>query len=396
MSLMDAVKLLPVKNNAVDLTDVAQRLLCIFKKFHGSYKLITDVKSDNFMVARGEGSVAERMRMVDLALLRDMMNEYGKHAANEQASSMRGTPLYASLNVHELQSPSRRDDIESLVFMLAEMVIAVRAAHTEPKPEWYKTESFLPWSNGKSDDDIFEQKKKNLEDRSSELYSRMPPNLVPLFQEMWNECRRCQYKDEPNYDFFLNSFKKLIVCLPDNKRKAAARSPIRSPNTRRKTESRAHIPVESDESPGDPMEVDEEWSAENTDPHDSILSHGFKEDRKYEAATITAVKGPHMGEKWVVQEGDQEQYCIGSNPTKKSHLSITLSKDKSILSNHARIKLALNKRKLLIQIWDLSKGKTKINGSVKSSPDFAIFHGDKIEMGDTVLQVSRAPRPSSK
>ncbi len=399
MPLIDAVKLIPVKDNAVNLTELAQRLLNIVKEFHTSNKLITDVKSDNFMVARGTGTVAERLRMVDLALLRDMTNEYGKLVPNEGVSSLRGTPLYASFNAHDLQSPSRRDDVESLVYVLAELVIAVHAEHAEPKPQWYKKGEFLPWCNGTSDDDIYKLKKQYLEDQSSEFYGRMPTNLASLFQNLLKECRRCKYKEAPNYDLFSTLFSQLIlsVRLPDQKRKAAPLISDRN-SPRRKTGRRAQQSAPSDESAGDPMDIDEEGTTpKNIDPRESQLSEGFKQDRKFEAATITAIKGPHKGEHWILQENGQEQYYIGSNPSKKKdHLSITLSKDKSILCDHARIKLALHKKRLLIQIWDMSKGKTKINGRVKQCAEFALFDNDTFEMGVSTLQVSRATRPSHK
>ncbi len=397
MSLVDAVKTLPVRSNSVDLSAVARQLLHICKTIHGAHKLITDVKADNFMVAKGEGSVAERLRMVDLALLKDIMDSNGKHGANEGMTSLRGTPLYASLNAHELQTMSRRDDIESLIYLLAELVIVVHAAHTDPKALWYKSGSFLPWSNGKSDDDIFQQKKQNLTNNSSEFYSRMPSDLASLFHELWNECRRCEYAATPNYDLFEKKLGQLVVRLPDQKRKAAQQSPVgatRSSPRRRISSVRIQPP--SDESAGDPMEVDEVWNtAENIDPQGRNAS-ALMEDRHYEAATLTAIEGPYKGEKWVVQEGAQERYCIGSKPSKKDHLPLALPKDKSVLANHARIKLFLSKKKLLIQIWDLSKGNTKINGTAKASAEFALFDGNKVQMGDTVLQVSRAPRPTLK
>ncbi|GAX17446.1 hypothetical protein FisN_5Hh094 [Fistulifera solaris] len=397
MTLIEAVKTLPVASNSVDLSAVAQRMLYICKTFHDAYKLITDVKADNFMVAKGEGSVAERLRMVDLALLKDIMDSNGKHGANEGMTSLRGTPLYASINAHELQTISRRDDIESLLYLLAELVIVVYATHTDPKALWYKSGSFLPWSNGKSDADIFQQKKQNLTNKSSEFYNRMPSDMASLFQELWDECRRCEYATKPNYDLFEKKLGQLVVRLPVQKRKSAQQSPAGATRSSpRRRMSSVRDPVPSDERAADPMEVDEVWNAtENVDPQGSNAPT-LMEDRRYEAATLTAIEGPHKGEKWVVQEGAQERYCIGSKPSKKGHLPLALSKDKSVLANHAHIKLSLSKKKLLIQIWDLSKGNTKINGTVKATADFALFDGNKVQMGDTVLQVSRAPRPTLK
>jgi serine/threonine protein kinase len=66
--LFDAVLKSPVKNNAVDMAPVARRILKIIQRVHKEGYVLTDIKPENFMVTRDEGSVEYRLRLIDLSL----------------------------------------------------------------------------------------------------------------------------------------------------------------------------------------------------------------------------------------------------------------------------------------------------------------------------------------
>lgn len=132
------------------------------------------------------------------------------------------------------------------------------------------------------------------------------------------------------------------------------------------------------------------------DSDDDELVEGFKENRVYYAAIIRVIAGPHMREKWILQEGGQEKFIIGSNPKLKGYLPLTLSEDESIKPNHARIELVRSKRRLLIHAWDLSKGQTEFNGGVTKWKVTPLHDRGTIKLGQSILQVLHGPPPFRK
>ena len=74
-----------------------------------------DVKPNNFVLGGREGS--EILYVVDFGLARMYVDEHNRHLPFEQ-QNFAGTAHYASLNAHLKRAQSRRDDLESLGFLL--------------------------------------------------------------------------------------------------------------------------------------------------------------------------------------------------------------------------------------------------------------------------------------
>ena len=106
---------------------------------------------------------------------------------------MIGTTRYASINVHLGYSYSRRDDLESIGYLLI-----------------YFVKGSLPWQGlFKGNKHVmFEQIcNKKLSIEISELCS----NLPSCFFDYVTYCRNLKYNDEPDYNYLLNLFYKDIV-----------------------------------------------------------------------------------------------------------------------------------------------------------------------------------------
>jgi serine/threonine protein kinase len=210
--LFDAALKMPVKNNAVDMAPVARRMLEIYQAVHEKGCILTDIKPENFMVDRVYGSVAGRLRLIDLGLLM----QFGMDEPKEGVSQLRGTPTCASRNVHALKTPTRWDDIEGLLFLLADLMICVSRQ---------KKGSYLPWSQCTSEDDIWEAKEAQVSEPNSELYSLMSPAVATVIFKCLQAVE--QDKTEPTYDFFNQAFGELVVPLPNKKFTAANTTPRR-------------------------------------------------------------------------------------------------------------------------------------------------------------------------
>ena len=135
---------------AIDLGPIATTLISHLEAFHAMRLLFVDVKADNFMLApEGSGGTAQkkkkktkssalasasellasRIRLIDFGLVekyRDLSRGGHREDAHPDAPFV-GTPEYASLNVLGGHTPSRRDDLEAVGYVLSDVLIrAVR------------------------------------------------------------------------------------------------------------------------------------------------------------------------------------------------------------------------------------------------------------------------------
>lgn len=96
---------------------IADELLCRLEGIHGLGFIHRDVKPDNFLV--GLGSRSHVIHMVDYGLSRRYIGRRsGAHIPGGGGRSLVGTPRYASINNHMGVVQSRRDDLESLGYVL--------------------------------------------------------------------------------------------------------------------------------------------------------------------------------------------------------------------------------------------------------------------------------------
>ena len=94
-------------------------MLTIIKAVHNKDLLHRDIKPDNFMLDLNE--TTNKLYLIDFGLAK-RYNYDGKHISENTNCSLIGTPKYVSLNVHNCCEPSRRDDIESCIYVMIYML----------------------------------------------------------------------------------------------------------------------------------------------------------------------------------------------------------------------------------------------------------------------------------
>lgn len=107
---------------------IAIQILTRLEFLHSRYIVHRDIKPSNFCI--GKGKKKDMIYMIDLAFCKKYLQKDGSHIPMVEGKSLTGTMLFCSMNNHRGYEHSRRDDLESLAYMLL-----------------YFLKGSLPWQN---------------------------------------------------------------------------------------------------------------------------------------------------------------------------------------------------------------------------------------------------------
>lgn len=165
---------------------LVDQLLTRFKDLHEAGYIHNDVKPDNMVMGRGKKS--GQIYLVDFGLSETYRDSKGKHVENTQEYPV-GTPHYMSVNVHEGRRSSRRDDLESLCYTLADLLY----------PE------SMTWLHYYNDEAVFMYRKKK-QMTGKDLFPK--GYIPPAFAEFYDKVRKLKFKEKPAYDKYKRMFRK--------------------------------------------------------------------------------------------------------------------------------------------------------------------------------------------
>lgn len=149
---------------------------------HDKELLHRDLKPENFMTGIDENS--NKIYLIDMSFCKKYIHN-NKHIEEKTINNIIGTPNYVSLNVHNKTEPSRRDDLESFVYILIFLLTGK-----------------IPWENC-SIGDIYKFKNRLVE---------MP--WVPFcIRNILIYVRGLKFKDEPDYIYIQEILKKECVSV---------------------------------------------------------------------------------------------------------------------------------------------------------------------------------------
>lgn len=391
-------------------------MLSHLERLHEANLVFIDVKPENFMFAHSKsfekkGPSPSDIRLIDLGIVESFMDR-AKHGHRDDAGGgMVGTPAFVSLNIHESRTPSRRDDIESLGYVVCKLLLLKNISAKDAS---------LPWEKASSDDAVFKRKKICRDDISSELYFNMNEKDQKTMFQYFDICGKLGYDAKPNYEQMKKLLQNLVgssdsitgKCKTTTKRKAS-RSPkepqtpveptrirgtIKEPNSallmkKRGMKKSAVINIESDSDEDSFKTALVRVDSQSTEKENVVMN---SQDRP--VAKLVVMDGPHEGQSLDILKS-YDEIIIGRNPKTKSKRSKngstfywTLNEDASISSSHASFRLIVSpysNSAVSFAVTDLDSTNGTFINERQVYRAKTIFAGERVTVGMTTIYVKR-------
>ena len=96
------------------------QIIKIVELLHSKHLLHRDIKPDNFIF--GLGTTTNKLHLIDFGFSKRYYYD-GIHIPEKEINNLIGSPNFVSLNVHNSIEPSRRDDLESCIYIILNMLL---------------------------------------------------------------------------------------------------------------------------------------------------------------------------------------------------------------------------------------------------------------------------------
>lgn len=161
---------------------VGLQMLRRLEAIHNLGVIHRDIKPDNFLIDPKTNLVY----LIDFGLARRYIDRHNKHFKQDSGRKLTGTARYASINVHQGVTPSRRDDLESIGYVML-----------------YLLNGRLPWQSIKSNDKEERYKligEHKLNNSLWECFEDSPDEFIVFL----NYCRKLDFDEDPDYEYLRN------------------------------------------------------------------------------------------------------------------------------------------------------------------------------------------------
>jgi len=163
-------------------------MLTRIEYIHNNNYLHRDIKPENFLI--GSGIESNIIYLIDYGLCRRYRDKSNQHIAYRENRNLTGTARYVSINTHLGIEQSRRDDLESIGYVII-----------------YFMKAYLPWQGIKGVGDKFTKIMEKKLQIPTEVLCKGLPDEISIYL---NYCKGLRFEDKPDYEFIKGLFSKLL------------------------------------------------------------------------------------------------------------------------------------------------------------------------------------------
>ena len=173
-----------------DICLIAIQIIERIQWIHSRYIVHRDIKPDNFLIGLDDPHI---LYLIDFGLSKKYQStKTGKHIKMCELKKFTGSIVYASVNSLKCREQSRRDDLESIGYMLI-----------------YLMKGSLPWqrvkvSNKKESYLKVAQFKNNI--TPEKLCENLPNEFITYLKYV----KKLKFEEEPNYNYLRNIFVQMM------------------------------------------------------------------------------------------------------------------------------------------------------------------------------------------
>ena len=152
-----------------------------------------DVKPENFLLGRKNSKESNIIHLVDFGLATYYRNpSTGKHLPYLDLKTMTGTARYMSVHSHLGKAQSRRDDLESIGYVLI-----------------YFLKGRLPWQGFKTGGNVKEKYRKIRDSKMKIPVTTLCQGLPKEFETYMSYVKAMKFSDAPDYEYLKDLIHKL-------------------------------------------------------------------------------------------------------------------------------------------------------------------------------------------
>jgi len=167
--------------------DILLQMLSCIETVHSKGYIHRDIKPSNFVICKQEKSVY----IVDFGLAKLHLNPKGEPYSERKDCDFRGTIAFASMNAHNRNDLSRRDDMWSFFFVILDLLGET-----------------VPWRVCGEDKDEIEAVKNDCINNPEKFLLTNKCNKPQLF-EIFYHIKSLKYVDKPDYNLIRNKLREL-------------------------------------------------------------------------------------------------------------------------------------------------------------------------------------------
>ena len=192
-SLMDILKETGKLFTMKDICMIGIQMIDRIEFVHSRYFVHRDIKPDNFLIGYEDPSI---IYLIDFGLSKKYRSSSKKkHQQIEQTKKLTGTLYFVSVNANRGLVQSRRDDLESIGYVLLFTLLGE-----------------LPWESIEKSNNLTISKKINLiyKVKSQVKPEKLCENLPQELTDYFKYCKKLKFEEKPDYEYLRGLFKSIL------------------------------------------------------------------------------------------------------------------------------------------------------------------------------------------